>query len=173
MTLRTFRRILVSAIAVILAALLPITAAGAHDRLESTIPADGAVLTEPPAAVVFSFAAPPLDIGGFISARSASGEAVGVGPAAVDGLTVSATWPSSARSGTYLVSWRVVSGDGHPVSGAITFRISGQGGSAPAATLPTVAQDESSFPPGPVAALMAIGLVGAGLVSLMMWRRRS
>lgn len=31
--------------------------------------------------------------------------------------------PDKLAQGTYMVSWRVVSADGHPISGAFTFSI--------------------------------------------------
>src|SRR5699024_491541 len=47
---------------------------------------------------------------------------------------IRAEWPVDAGEGHYTLSYRVVSADGHPISGAITFTIGAPSG--PAATGP-------------------------------------
>ena len=152
---------------------LPLSAASAHDRISSTVPADGAVLTTPPTAVVFTFVTPPTPLGAFITARSASGEAVEVGPVKVDGLNVSATWPKDANSGTYLVSWRVVSGDGHPVNGAITFTVAAAGVSGASPDVPTTpAPTAPTAPVSTIVVLAVVALVVVAFAWLLINRRR-
>ena len=97
----------------------------AHAQLLGTSPASGAVLTSPPAHVVLTFGeavqAPPTAIEVF----SAAGQQLRTGPAGhppgrPDQVEV--TLPSSLH-GTYVVSWRVISADTHPVQGAFDFSV--------------------------------------------------
>jgi copper transport protein len=97
----------------------------AHAQLLGTSPASGAVLTSPPAEVVLTFGesvqAPPAAI----EVYSAAGQQVRTGPVGhprgrADQVLVSL--PQSMR-GTYVVSWRVISADTHPVQGAFSFSV--------------------------------------------------
>jgi copper transport protein len=97
----------------------------AHAQLLGTSPASGAVLTSPPAQVVLTFGeavqAPPTAIEVF----SAAGQQVRTGPVGhppgrPDQVEV--TLPRSLK-GTYVVSWRVISADTHPVQGAFDFSV--------------------------------------------------
>ena len=46
-----------------------------------------------------------------------------MGPVEVDGDTVSVTWPESSPAGEFRAAYRVVSADGHPINGTITFTV--------------------------------------------------
>ena len=124
-----------AALAVAVGALVvaPIPAA-AHTEVESTSPADGAVLSEPPATVSFTFNEDLLPGTDTISINDDAGNVVATAAVEPDGATISMPWPAEATSGTFQVAFRVVSGDGHPVSGAITLTLSGQPGSASSGT---------------------------------------
>lgn len=100
----------------------------AHASLIRSTPADGAVVAQAPAALTLTFNEPvsPLVlrlIGPDGTARELSGTA-----AENDALSIAL--PALAR-GTHLVSWRVVSADGHPVGGALTFSIGAPSAVAP------------------------------------------
>jgi copper transport protein len=84
-------------------------------------PIDRAVVAQPPATIKLIFNEPvsPLVL-----------RLVGPGGATVDLTDVAAAdqaltihIPSPLARGTHLVSWRVISADGHPVGGAITFSV--------------------------------------------------
>ncbi len=97
----------------------------AHAQLLGTSPAGGAVLTSPPRKVVLTFGeavqAPP----DAIEVVAANGQQVRTGPVehpGGQGSQVGVTLPS-AMKGTYVVSWRVISADTHPVQGAFTFSV--------------------------------------------------
>jgi copper transport protein len=101
------------------------TPAFAHAQLLGTSPTSGAVLATPPAQVVLTFGeavqAPPTAIEVF----SADGQQLHTGPAGhPPGRPdqVAASLPGSLK-GTYVVSWRVISADTHPVQGAFTFSV--------------------------------------------------
>lgn len=96
--------------------------AGAHAQLTSTDPANGAVLEVAPEQVVLEFSEqvdPPSDA---IEIFDADGEEVSVGAIEASGTEVSAELPA-LEDGAYVVSWRVVSGDSHPIDGALLFYI--------------------------------------------------
>lgn len=123
----------------VLACLLLLGVAGraaAHAALLSSSPADGAVVAAAPREVVLTFG----------EAVSVPPEGVRVlGPAGLrvddrrpghaggDGRTARVGLAPRLAEGTYVVSWRVVSADSHPVSGGFTFSV-GHLSAAPAVT---------------------------------------
>lgn len=98
------------------------TAAFSHATLVSSQPADGAVLDRAPAMLVLSFneAVAPL----VFKLLGPDGAPIGVTAPADGGATLRIPVPRLAR-GTHVLSWRVVSADGHPVGGALLFSIGG------------------------------------------------
>jgi len=95
--------------------------AHAHSELVSSDPADGAALDAPPAAVSFTFNEDLLpDFVRFI-ATDPSGQTGDLPVSSVEGPTAAIDWPAGAPAGEWTVSYRVVSQDGHPIEGAITF----------------------------------------------------
>lgn len=96
-------------------------AALGHSELVSTDPADGAVLEAPPQRVSFTFNEPLMpDFVRFI-ATDPSGQTGDLPVSSVEGPTAAIDWPAGAPAGEWTVSYRVVSQDGHPVEGGITF----------------------------------------------------
>lgn len=118
-------------VAVLLAfALIPglvVTAApaGAHAVLERSTPAQGAVLPAVPSEVTLGFDEPVTLLPTSIQVFAPDGRRVGQGTAEhPSGDPRSARIGiASSQQGTYLVSWRVVSADSHPVAGAFTFSV--------------------------------------------------
>jgi copper transport protein len=114
------------AVALILVGVLGFAApAFAHAQLIGTSPANGAVLAVPPARVVLTFGeavqAPPTAIEVYNAAgqRVRTGQ---VGHPAGRADQVQISLPRSMQ-GTYVVSWRVISADTHPVQGAFSFSV--------------------------------------------------
>lgn len=99
-------------------------AAWAHAQLIASSPADGAVVATAPDAVRLTFNEPvaPVRLG----LVGPDGTIVDLAATAQD-ATVAAALPPLGGSGTYLVSWRVVSSDGHPVGGTVGFSIGAPG----------------------------------------------
>lgn len=106
-----------------LMALFTVAPAAAHTSLISTDPADGQTLKKPPATVSLRFAEPLLDAGARMVAKDTAGATIDLGPAQVQGQTLTAQWPATADSGTYTVAYRAVAGDGHPLEGRFSFSI--------------------------------------------------
>ena len=141
MSAHKVRRSLVVVVAGVIAAIVPISAASAHNQLKSTDPAANSTIATAPSTITLTFEEAPLTEGDFVTATSASGEKVALGAPVVNEDTVTATWPAAASSGAYTVSWRVVADDGHPVEGTFSFTIAGQ--SSPS-TSPTESTSSSA-----------------------------
>ena len=123
----------------LLATLMLAMPASAHAELESSDPADGATLAEPPAAVSFTFGEDLLDQGNAVVVTEvATGTRLATTAVQVDGDTVSVAWPEASPAGEYRAAFRVVSADGHPIEGAIGFTVQEPSGApseaSPAAT---------------------------------------
>lgn len=147
------RRTLLPVAGLALAAALTVGTAGAaaaHDELVSTDPAAGSTLATAPTAVSLTFSGELLDLSATVVAEGPQG-AVAVGEAVVDGTTVQASMPDGLADGEYLVTWRVVSGDGHPIQGTLAFTLATGSTSAPGAATASAepADPTPSAPPAP------------------------
>lgn len=163
---------------------VPTAAPGyAHDYLVDAEPADGAVLPRPPDVVRLTFSDQVLPTAPAVLLRRGDTVLLEAEPA-LDGRVAEADLPDDLPDGEYSVAWRVVSADGHPVSGLITFTV-GTVTAGEAAT-PAEAQDAAPPPAGPTepstaaaapAALVAVGVVllavtATALLALLRRRRR-
>ncbi len=111
--------------AVLLAGLLVGSAgapASAHASLVSSDPAEGELLAEAPDEVTLTFDEPVSVVDDGIQAYDAAGDPLEVEAGARDEV-VTADLPAELADGTYVVTWRVVSSDGHPIAGSLTFHI--------------------------------------------------
>lgn len=115
----------------VLLALAPIPAAMAHAQLLSTEPAENAVLDIAPKAFVLTFNEPVSPLA--LKLIGPDGGATDV--EATGGTTVTVRAPTGLARGTHVLSYRVVSTDGHPIGGSLLFSIGEATGahSAPAA----------------------------------------
>ncbi len=163
----------IGAAVLVLAALVVPVPAGptrAHSQLVSSAPADGEVLTARPEVLSFTFNEALLDQGHAITARDARGEFLALPEPTVAGDTIAVAWPDDAPDGSYTAAYRVVSADGHPITGEITFTVATQvgsvGSSAPSSApsghpsaYPTTRVDPAA---GPRSAGALVGLVALG-----------
>ena len=120
---RTLRaaRVASFATALALACLLPAPAALAHDRLISSSPSAGEALADSPDQIVLTMSADALEIGTEILVTDLEG-ADYARDLTLDGPRVSVDL-DALPDGFYDVRWRVVSSDGHPISGIIPFSV--------------------------------------------------
>lgn len=191
--------VLVAASAALVA--LPAMPASAHNYVVATTPAAGAVVTAQPGTVSLETNEDLLDVegGSVIRVQGADGRYYGDGCAVVTGPTAT-TRTQLGEPGTYTVTWRVVSTDGHPISGTWTFEwqpVDGIalaegsdepgacGGTAPATPEATDAADESGEPAesteataaAPLDALWIVGgVLLAAVAAIVTWlvvRRRA
>jgi copper transport protein len=98
----------------------------AHAVLERSTPEADAVLAGPPASVELVFNEPVTLVPDSIRVFGPDGGQVDDGAVAHrqgDGATVAVGLRRDLPAGTYLVSYRVVSADSHPIEGAYTFAV--------------------------------------------------
>lgn len=110
------------------AVLLP-SAAWAHASLIASNPADGVLLARAPSTLTLIFNEPvePLTI----RIVDQSGASADVTQIRRDGAQLVLTPPTTLGDGAHVISWRVISADGHPVGGSTTFWIGWRGVNAP------------------------------------------
>ncbi|MGR6967857.1 copper resistance protein CopC [Geodermatophilus sp. URMC 61] len=97
--------------------------AAAHAELVSTDPAEGARLPEAPDRVTLTFTEGVSLGAGYARVLDASGQRVDAGDATVEGDTVVVPLRADLPDDGYLVTYRVVSADSHPISGAFSFAV--------------------------------------------------
>lgn len=103
---------------------LPAGGAAAHDTLSDSTPTDQQRLESAPSEIVLEFDAEPMDIGTAVIVVDSGGEDLTAGPARIEGNTVVADLnPDELGEDGYEVRWRVVSSDGHPISGVVGFTV--------------------------------------------------
>ncbi|MCM3554118.1 copper resistance protein CopC [Janibacter melonis] len=123
------RAALVACVAAVLA-LAGALPASAHAALVRSSPTSGSMLTAvpPEVALTFNEAIDPQ----FTSVTVKSGSTTAsTGKPTVEGPTVYQSLDPRMDEGTYTVSYRVTSADGHPVSGSYTFTYKSSGGEDP------------------------------------------
>jgi copper transport protein len=95
--------------------------ASAHASLASSEPRDGAVLAKAPGKVALHFSENVT--AGAVHLIDAAGSLRRDAIVEAGGEAITLTLPPDLPKGTQIVSYRVISQDGHPVSGSVTFSI--------------------------------------------------
>lgn len=153
----------------------PATPASAHAVLVSSSPPDGAVVSAAPTEVVLTFSESVRKVPGKMRVIGPDGSRVDRGEPTFDGAVVTIKVDQSASRGTYLVSYRVISADSHPVAGGYTYSVG-----APSAA-PTDSEGASRVDPVVSTAVKVaeylgyaglVLLVGPVLVLSLLWPRR-
>ncbi|MFI7455524.1 copper resistance protein CopC [Nonomuraea sp. NPDC049714] len=116
-------------------------AALAHDRLKASSPAKDAEVTSLDEIELEFSARVRMP---FVILRNAQDRQVQIGEPAVEGKFVRAEVPAPLVAGTYVIAWRVVSSDGHPIEGEIPFTVEGE--PSPDPTTPASATAPSTGP---------------------------
>lgn len=154
-------------------------AASAHATLEGTTPARGAALKAQPRQVVFRFDEPVEGTFGAVRVFDSRGARVDDGrvfhPGGV-GAKVAVDLRGKLAHGAYTATYRVISADGHPVSGGIVFDV-GPAGAAPTKSVADLLQGAKSGPQTSVAmatvkalGYLAIALALGGMIFLaLVW----
>lgn len=115
------RKFVVAAVLGLLTLVLGAGPASAHAGLAGTDPEDGARLQAVPASMTFTFTE---NVGNaFIAVTAPDGSPVETSEVSATDRDVSATLADPGQRGTYSASYRVVSADGHPVAGTVTFTV--------------------------------------------------
>lgn len=99
--------------------------AAAHAALQSSSPSDEQQLDAPPGEIRLEFNEPVTPAPAGLRVHDASGEQVPLGAAGNDGpaKVIRAPFGEPLGDGSYIVTWRVVSADGHPIAGALVFSV--------------------------------------------------
>ena len=129
-------------VALVAALALP-AAVSAHAYLTKTVPLPSTVLNAPPPVVALTYDEAVEPRFAIVSVTNAAGKQEATAsphrsPANPDTLIV----PLRPRlaEGWYLVYWRAISVDGHPVQGAFTFAVGPDPGPAPQFVIPKISQ---------------------------------
>jgi copper transport protein len=162
-------------LALVAVLVIPARPAYAHAALVSTYPGRASVVAQAPTQVVLTFTEAVSPVPGRILVVGPDGTRADRGEPQATGAQVLVPLRSGAPNGTYLVSFRVISADSHPVAGSFTFSVG-----APS-TPPTLSE---AGPQGSRVVSVAfpvirwigyVGLllmVGAALVLALLWPRR-
>lgn len=135
---RWLRRASVAVAAGFVMVVLGAAPASAHAQLQSSDPSPSSVLLVPPRQVVLHFGEPVEIDFGSIRVLGPLGNRVDLGgthhpPGDSDAVAIAL--PPGLRDGTYVVAWRVISADSHPVHGAYIFSVGTAKGAAKANAL--------------------------------------
>lgn len=157
-------RLLLLVLAFVVAGAWP---AGAHTSLLSSDPADGARLDTAPEQVVLTFSEPirePSEASVQVDGRTLEAQV------SVDGPRLVVT-PASPAGGSYEINYRVVSADGHPVSGTTTFDVTSGPTVEPteAAAASSVSDENGGVPT--VLWIVLGGIVVVGALAFALLRR--
>jgi copper transport protein len=163
------RRVVAATLVLLFA--LPAASAFAHAALVRTVPSAAGIVTPAPKEVALTFSEPIEPRFAAVSISDAQGHPVTAGnPRRKPGDATSITIPLKALpEGWYLVYWRVISVDGHPVRGAFTFAVGPNAGPAPQFVVPSIS--ETAATPRLVAArwlTILAAMVAIGLFVLRM-----
>ena len=152
----------------------PADPAAAHAYLQDSDPADGAVLPAAPDQVVLTFSERVQLVPERVLVVDPDGERVEAGEPTVDGTVVTIPVAPDGPRGTYLVSFRVISADSHPVAGALVYSVG-----APSATPPVpggAGEDSAAGSALSVAKYVGYAglvlVVGSAAVLVLLWPRR-
>jgi copper transport protein len=154
----------------------PASPASAHAALLQSEPPSGAVLASSPGEVVLTFSEPVRIAPQRVHLIGPDGRTVDGGNPTTQGSQLRIPMKQTTDRGTYLISFRVISADSHPISGSIPFSIGAPSANAPSATT-------SGAPTDPVvtsllAGVRYLGYAGVALVTgpalflSLLWPRR-
>lgn len=164
-------RLLVLALLTVLLALQPQRAI-AHASLVASTPDDGALIRTVPDTVELVFNEPVEALS--LMLVDPLGNAVRLDGGSGASEKIRARVPAGLGRGTHLISWRVVSADGHPVGGSLVFSVGQAGGSAESAAAAAASAPVTATNPWPLIvarwamlAGLAVGVGGAAFLALL------
>ena len=136
------RRVVLITLAAAAASLVLPAAAWAHAALLQTTPVASRIVNTPPKQVLLRYSEAVEPRFAIVSVTNAAGDKETAGapsrsPANADTLVVPL---KKLAEGWYLVYWRVISVDGHPVRGAFTFAVGPNAGPAPQFAIPSISE---------------------------------
>jgi len=167
-------RVLIVAMIILSSLLLPAAPASAHAAMTTATPEPGSVVASAPSEITLTFTEGITPVPARTQVLSPDGKRI-TGEVTAAGSTLRIQVRRADQPlGTYLVSYRIISSDSHPVGGAMTFSVG-----APSARPPD--SDPTSVHPSVAAAVPTIKFIGyAGLTLILgpalllalLWPRR-
>lgn len=135
----------------------------AHDELIGTDPAADATVETLPEQLTLTFSGLLLDDSGATAVSVVDGSCADLvaGAPVIDGTRLIQP-VAPAAAGVVTVQWRVVSSDGHPVSGEYTFTVGAAGSGEPCDAAPAPDPDGGDFPWAIVLSVVGVVAVGVG-----------
>lgn len=153
----------------------PVSPAFAHAALVGSDPAADSIVPDAPNKITLTFSESIQLIPGKIQVLAPDGSRADQGDPTVDGANVTIPLRSGGGRGTYLLSYRIISADTHPVGGSVSYSV-GAASTPPKATI-----DDTKVDPV-VRGLIPVGkylgyaglvlLVGPSLVLALLWPHR-
>jgi copper transport protein len=136
------RAALLALLAVVTCALAMPASAWAHAALLRTVPSASKTVNSPPPQVSLTYSEPVEPRFAIVSVTDATGRQVTAGaPQRAPGAPQTLVTPlRRVPEGWYLVFWRVISADGHPVRGAFTFAVGPNPGPPPQFRVPSLSE---------------------------------
>ncbi|MBF9133453.1 copper resistance protein CopC/CopD [Plantactinospora sp. S1510] len=164
--------VLLGGLAVVLG---PTPPAAAHAAVVSTVPQQKSVLGFSPTEVTVTFSEPVSLVPGRAQVLAPDGKRINTGTASVRDTTLRIPIRVADRPlGSYLVSYRVISADSHPVAGSFTFAVGAESATAPEPADETVRADVRIAVP--VTRYLGYAglvlLIGPSLFLALLWPRR-
>lgn len=98
----------------------------AHAELETTNPADQAVVATSPKQIVLTFSEGVAVQADGVRVLNGDADRMALGKAAAKDSVVTVPVSETLPKGGYVVAWRVLSADGHPVRGSFQFYVGGR-----------------------------------------------
>lgn len=163
------RRLSFVALLSVAALLMGAGATAAHSSLVSSSPAEGETLTTAPAQVELVFDQTINSSFLTVAITDESGKRFDDNSPAVDEERVRVKTTAAMTPGRYTVAYRVISADGHPITGSYSFTLLGSSTTtaaptstpAPTATAaPQVPADDNGAPVSLFIAIIVVGILG-------------
>ena len=154
----------------------PAGAAQAHAALIRTSPAQGSIVTTAPSEIVITFSEVVQPVPTRITVIAPDGKRIDSGSPRVQGDDMHIPVRTNVPGGTYLVSYRVISADSHPVGGGFTYSVGAPSpGGAPK---PVNGGETNKIVATGVSVMQFVGFVGLilvlgpAMVLIALWPRR-
>ena len=157
----------------LLAALAPAAPASAHAALLAATPSPGSVIGTSPSEITITFSEGITPVAGRVQVIAPDGKRIS-GAAVARGTVLHIPVRKAAQPlGTYLVSYRVISADSHPIGGGLTFSVGAPSAGAPPAAGGTHRSVAVAVPTARYLGYAGLTLaIGPALLLALLWPRR-
>jgi copper transport protein len=169
---RRLLRLVLATLALALSGIVLAAPAWAHAELVSSSPANGARLEAAPDSIQLTFTESVDLVDGGLRLLDGDGTAVTTSQPVASGHRVTWPMPPNLARGAYVVTWRVVSSDGHPVDGAFAFGVGADPAGVPGTVAATAGGQASTAPAYVVVARLSgyLSLAAvAGVGAFVLW----